>query len=127
GTSFALPDSELVNALNAARLLLLACRERRGDVWVPIGNPFQYRDVWLRDGARVAYALAISGFGPVARSMVAGLARFQWPNGAFLSQRGQLDGTGQALWAFEQVLLRGARPQELDPCIAAVMRASRLI
>jgi hypothetical protein len=127
GTSFALPDSELVNALNAARLLLLACRERRGDAWVPIGNPFQYRDVWLRDGARVAYALAISGYGPVARSMLAGLAAFQWPSGAFLSQRGQLDGTGQMLWAFEQVLLRGARPEELDPYLAAGERAWRWI
>jgi hypothetical protein len=127
GTSFGLPDSEVVNALNAARLLLLTCRERRGDAWVPIGNPFQYRDVWLRDGARVAYALAISGHGPVARSMLAGLARFQWPNGAFLSQRGQLDGTGQTLWMFEQVLLRGARPEELDPYITASMRSWRWI
>jgi hypothetical protein len=123
GTSFALPDSEVVSALNAARLLLLVCRERRGDVWLPIGNPFQYRDVWLRDGARVAHALAISGYGAVARSMMEGFAHYQWPNGAFLSQRGQLDGTGQALWAFEQVLMRGGRPEELDPYIAAGERA----
>jgi hypothetical protein len=127
GTSFALPDSEVVNAMNAARLLLLACRERRGNAWVPIGNPFQYRDVWLRDGARVAHALAITGYGPIARAMMAGFLGFQWPNGAFLSQRGQLDGTGQALWAFEQVMLRGARPEELDPYIEAGQRAWRWI
>jgi len=127
GTSFALPDSEVVSAMNAARLLLLACRERRGGAWVPIGNPFQYRDVWLRDGARVAHALAITGYGSAAREMMAGFIGFQWPNGAFLSQRGQLDGTGQALWAFEQVLLRGARPEELDPYIAAGQRAWRWI
>lgn len=127
GTQFAIPDSEVVIAMNAARLLLLACREKRGDAWLPIGNPFQYRDVWLRDGARVAQALAITGYGTVARDMMAGFLRYQWPNGAFLSQRGQLDGTGQALWAFEQVMLRGARPEELDPYVAAGTRAWRWI
>jgi hypothetical protein len=127
GTSFELPDSEVVSALNAARLLLLVCRERRGEVWLPIGNPFQYRDVWLRDGARVAHALAVSGYGAIARSMMEGFAHYQWPNGAFLSQRGQLDGTGQALWAFEQVMMRGGRPEELDPYIAAGERAWRWI
>jgi len=127
GTSFELGDPETENALRAAQLLLLACRERRGDVEIPIGNPFQYRDVWLRDGARVAHALAVSGHGDVARRLVAGLARFQWPNGAFLSQRGQLDGSGQALWTFEQVLARGNPPETLDPYIEAGTRTWRWI
>jgi hypothetical protein len=127
GTTFELGDPETESALRAATLLLLASRERRGDVEIPIGNPFQYRDVWLRDGARVAHALAISGHGDVARRMVAGLARFQWPNGAFLSQRGQLDGSGQALWAFEQVLLRGATPETVDPYIESGTRTWRWI
>jgi len=106
GARFELGDPELQDALRAARVLLLSCRERRGTRWVPIGGPFQYRDVWLRDGARAAAALAIAGHTTIARELAGGLAEFQWPNGAFISQRGQLDGNGQALWAFEQTLLR---------------------
>lgn len=127
GTSFELGDPEVENALRAATLMLLASRERRGDVEVPIGNPFQYRDVWLRDGARVVHALAVSGHGEVARAEVAGLMHFQWPNGSFLSQRGQLDGTGQALWAFEQVMLRGGDAAGQDQVADAGVKSWRWI
>lgn len=98
----ATPDT-LVNAAYAAALVtLVGCHERDGEDWVPIGNPFQYRDVWLRDGARTVRALAVAGLGDLAQADAWTLRRFQLPVGAFLSQRGQLDGTGQALWAFDQ-------------------------
>ena len=123
GARFELGDSTTESALKAARVILLSCRERRGTEWVPIGGPFHYRDVWLRDGARVVQALAVSGELDVARELAAGLLGFQWIQGAFLSQRGQLDGTGQALWAFEQALLRGSNPGVPGRFIAAAMRA----
>jgi hypothetical protein len=106
GAQFSLGDRETEDAVRAALVTLLACRERRGTLWVPIGNPFQYRDVWLRDGARAVRALSITGFNREAQDLARGLEWFEWPSGAFLSQRGQLDGTGQALWAFEQAHLR---------------------
>ena len=124
-TRFELADPEVEDALKAARIVMLSCRERRGSRWVPIGGPFQYRDVWLRDGARMAHALAIAGHTAVARQLVAGLADFQWPQGAFLSQRGQPDGTGQALWAFQQVLLRPAPADSLSRYLDAAVRAWR--
>src|SRR5262249_28466969 len=50
------------DALERASLVtLLVCEERSGAHLVPIGNPFQYRDVWLRDGARAVRALALAG------------------------------------------------------------------
>ncbi len=103
---FELGDPEAEHALLAARVVLLACTERRGAALVPIGSPFQYRDVWLRDGARAIRALAVSGHVETARELAAGLTLLQWPSGAFLSQRGQLDGTGQAVWAMAEALLR---------------------
>lgn len=106
GLQLRLGDAEVERAFDAARIVLLSLRERRGDRWVPIGGPFHYRDVWLRDGARAIHALAVAGHTREARELALGLEVFQWPNGAFLSQRGQLDGTGQALWAFEQAYLR---------------------
>jgi hypothetical protein len=125
GASFALGDAETESALRAATSLLLACRERHGPLWFPIGGPFQYRDVWLRDGARVAQALAIAGHTREASELAAGLATLQWPNGAYLTQRGQLDGTGQALWTFEQVLLRCTPRPPLDAFLDGGLHAWR--
>jgi hypothetical protein len=105
--------------------LLLSSRERRGPYWIPIGSPLQYRDVWLRDGARVIAALAAMGRTAEARALARGFAELQWPQGAFITQRGQLDGTGQALWAFEQALLRPppARSDSVERFATAAERA----
>ena len=116
GAHFALGDTDAEAALNGALVTLLACREHRGALWVPIGNPFQYRDVWLRDGARAIRALSVAGFTEESRDLARGLEAFEWPGGAYLSQRGQLDGTGQAMWAFEQAHLR----PEPDTSVARV-------
>ena len=76
---FRLGDPDVEAALSAARITLLACRERRGKHWFPLGGPFQYRDVWLRDGARVIQALALLGYGGEARQLARGFASLQWP------------------------------------------------
>jgi len=96
------PDTLVNLAWRAALVTLVQCQERDSGLWVPIGSPFQYRDVWLRDGARVVRALAVAGVPDLAADDARTLARFQLPGGALLSQRGQLDGTGEALWAFAQ-------------------------
>jgi len=127
GVRFSLGDPEVECALRAAEVTLLSLRERRGPAWVPIANPFHYRDVWLRDGARAIRALAVLGYTREARELCAGFEGLQWPQGAFLSQRGQLDGTGQALWAFEQALLRPAPDDSVGRYAAAAERAWRWI
>lgn len=99
----ATPDTLINAAWRAALVTLIQCQERIGEDWVSIGNPFQYRDVWIRDGARTVRAFAVAGLAERAKANAWAFRRFQLPPGAFLSQRGQLDGTGQALWAFEQV------------------------
>lgn len=105
------PDSLVNAAWRAALVTLLASQERDRDEWVPIGNPFQYRDVWLRDGARVVRALAVAGLTDVARSDAWTLTRFQLPTGVLISQHGQLDGTGQALWALAQAATLPPSPE----------------
>jgi hypothetical protein len=108
GATFDLPDSQVCEATRAARVTLLSLRERRGMDWVPIGGPFHYRGIWLRDGVRAMQALSLWGYTAEARSMASSFLLFQWPHGPFLSQTGQLDGTGQALWVFDQVAMRPA-------------------
>ena len=100
---FETPDTLVNAAWRAALVTLIQCQEKDGNDWLPIGNPFQYRDVWIRDGARVVRALAVAGLSERAKANAWTFRRYQLPPGAFLSQRGQLDATGQALWAFEQV------------------------
>lgn len=124
GLRLELGDPEVERAFDAARVVLLSLEERRGDRRVPIGGPFHYRDVWLRDGARMVHALSVAGHTREARERAHGLALFQWPHGAFLSQRGQLDGTGQALWAFEQAWLR---PSPDTAAASAAVLAARAI
>jgi hypothetical protein len=102
GAVLTTPDTLVNAAWRAALVTLIQCQERYGDDWVSIGNPFQYRDVWIRDGARVVRAFAVAGLTGRARANAWALRHFQLPLGALISQRGQLDGTGQALWAFEQ-------------------------
>lgn len=106
GTKFKLNDPEVESAVRAARVVLLSCRERRGGHWVPLGNPFQYRDVWLRDGARAIAALSVHGYTVEARALSESFLVWQAVHGPFVSQGAQLDGTGQALWAFGQANLR---------------------
>ena len=108
GTRFELGDPEVESAILAARVVLLECRERRGGHWVPLGGPFHYRDVYLRDGARAVAALAVHGYVAESRELAESFLEWQWPHGPFVSQGAQLDGTGQALWAIEQVMMRPA-------------------
>ena len=73
----------------------------------------------------VIHALALMGRVTEARALAGGLLAYQWPQGAFVSQRGQLDGTGHALWAMGEALLRPEPDRRLDAFTAAGMRAFR--
>ena len=123
GSSLATPDSLVNAAWRAALVTLLVCQERDRGEWMPIGNPFQYRDVWLRDGARAVRALAVAGYTDMARSDAWTLTRFQLPSGVLLSQQGQLDGTGQALWALAQAATLPPSPEWAARTLPVVRRA----
>jgi hypothetical protein len=123
GAEFFVPDPEVRKAILAARVVLLAARERRDVDWVPLGGPFQYRDVWLRDGARAAEALAVSGYTRESRELARGLLRFRTRTGTFVSQAGQLDGTGQMLWALEQTMLRPSPTKDVREIAGIARRA----
>jgi hypothetical protein len=111
GSPLTTRDSRVDAAWRAALVTLIVCQEReRGDL-IPLGNPFQYRDVWLRDAARTVRALAVAGYTDMARSAAWTLSRFQLPTGVLLSQHGQLDGTGQSLWAFSQAATLPPAPE----------------
>jgi hypothetical protein len=111
GSPLTTSDSLVDAAWRAALVTLLVCQEHERGDWVPLGNPFQYRDVWLRDAARTVRALAVAGYTEMARSDALTITRFQLPSGVLLSQQGQLDGTGQALWTLAQAATLPPAPE----------------
>lgn len=127
GPALSSGDPEWDAMERAAHVTLLQCLERESGGLATIGSPFQYRDVWLRDGARALRALALCGHAAEAREAARTFLRFQWPSGEFLSQRGQLDGTGQALWALEQAASHPADAAFAREVLPAAMRAVRAL
>ncbi len=69
---------------------------RDGTVIKP-GEGF-YDDFYLRDGAFQVHALDLAGFTSEGEESLAHFLTFQKPEGQFISQQGELDGNGQALW-----------------------------
>ena len=88
-------------------------------------NRFQYNRFWLRDGAFFARMYDLWGFPDIAEKELRHFLKFQDPGGNFVSQKGQLDGFGQALWAFgEHVRLTGDRKfaREIFPAIVRAVQ-----
>ena len=125
GVVLGIPDPAVADAFRSAVSVLLGCTQTREGREIPIGNPLQYRDVWLRDGSRCAASLAMAGHIGLARQIVLGFLAYQWPQGPFLSQRGQLDGTGHVLWAMGQTHLRPSPSNDLRELADAGMAAWR--
>ncbi len=61
-----------------------------------------YDEIYLRDGAYQAVSLAQAGFLDAARQSLDFFPRFQRESGQFVSQPGQLDANGYAVWAITE-------------------------
>jgi len=124
-TRLSVGDPALEQAVDEALLALVGCTERDGLALRGIGNPFQYRDTWIRDAARQASALSQWGLAAPASAIAADLAGFQGAAGDLMSQPGQLDGTGQAMWAQAEVFSRGTGTAVPDSIASMLARAWR--
>jgi hypothetical protein len=118
-------DPALEQAVDEALLVLMGCTERDGGRVRGIGNPFHYRDTWIRDASRQASALAQWGLAEPARAIAGELLDFQGGDGDLLSQPGQLDGTGEAMWAQGEVYARAPGLSVPDSVVRSLARAWR--
>jgi hypothetical protein len=125
GARFDLGDLDLERAIAAARVTLLSLRERREGVWTPLAGPVEDRDIWPREAARSLQALALHGYVAEARAMAEGMLDAQWPEGPFAGRGDPRIGTGQTLWAMEQVLLRPEPVADVRRYAVAADRAWR--
>jgi hypothetical protein len=65
-------------------------------------GPYTYKRFWFRDAAFIIKALLCAGLSSRAQSIISTFFSRQTADGYFLSQDGEWDSTGQALWAMNQ-------------------------
>lgn len=116
-----LGDPRVEQAVDDALLVLMGCTERRSGHLRPIGNPFQYRDTWIRDAARQISALSQWGDDVDARELAISLLEFRSDAGDIMSQPGQLDGTGEVMWALDEAFSRGCEAALPDSALRAIV------
>jgi hypothetical protein len=102
GMRIALPERKVVDAFRASLVYDLMARDAHDGTYVQTVNEFQYHAFWLRDASFIARAYDVTGYPEFAAQVLAFFAGWQQPDGNFVSQGGQFDGWGQALWAYGQ-------------------------
>jgi hypothetical protein len=74
-------------------------------------GPFLYKRFWFRDAAFILNALLCAGFKDRVAGVLDGFRHKQTRQGYFLSQEGEWDSNGEALWIMRQYcVMTGAKP-----------------
>ncbi|MDQ3870811.1 MAG: hypothetical protein M3301_04240, partial [Chloroflexota bacterium] len=124
-TRIDVPEAKAVDTYYAS-LMNIALPRYRGPngAWIQTVNNLRYHAFWLRDGAVMANALDLVGLHRQAGEDLGFFLDWQGPDGLFISRPGQLDGFGQALWAFGEHMRRtdsGAFANFVYPAIRRAM------
>ncbi|OQA90575.1 MAG: hypothetical protein BWY28_00180 [bacterium ADurb.Bin236] len=93
-----IPDDKLQRAFDVNKAYLLLLWD--GDAICP--GPFTYHHFWFRDAAYQVTALEKMGFEREAAQVVASYPGRQRKDGFFISQNGEWDANGQAMWTLLQ-------------------------
>ena len=112
GLQLELGEPKTLATFRASLMYLMLARDRvrqaaapgrpGRNLYVQTVNKLQYHAFWLRDGAFMTRAYDVSGHARRAAECLGFFPRFQLADGNFLSQSGQHDGWGEALWAVGQ-------------------------
>ncbi|MGH9600527.1 MAG: hypothetical protein ACRD27_11735 [Terracidiphilus sp.] len=100
GIQISLPEKEVTDAFKANLIYDMMARDHVGDNYIQTVNKLQYHAFWLRDGSHIMNAYDVAGFPNLVRESLPFFLESQQPDGLFISQNGQYDGWGQALWTF---------------------------
>jgi hypothetical protein len=100
GMRIELPEAKATDTFDASLVYdLMALNDVEGQA-VQTVNDFQYHRFYLRDAADFVRMYDATGYSDIAARVLAFFPSRQQPDGNFLSQPGQYDGWGEALWAF---------------------------
>jgi hypothetical protein len=100
GMQIQLPEAKAADTFRASLIYDLEAIDHAGDDYIQTVNKVQYHAFWLRDGSHIMNAYDETGHFGAARECLPFFLKTQNNDGLFLSQPGQYDGWGQALWAF---------------------------
>jgi hypothetical protein len=96
------PEAKVQATYQAAIAEILESRYQTPSGWVQSPNRLQYQAFWIRDAAIETQALDLVGLHAAAAQNLSFMDTFQEPGGLFISQAGQYDELGEALWALSQ-------------------------
>ncbi len=113
------PEAKVDATYRAAIAEMLESRIDTPAGWEQCPNRLQYRAFWIRDAAIETQALDLAGLHAAAAQNLSFIDAFQQPDGLFISQAGQYDEWGEALWALAQ---HAALAQEPDYAAAQLGR-----
>lgn len=98
GMTVRVPDDAVQDAFDANKAHLLVLHD--GDRITP--GPFLYHEFWFRDAAFMLNALGQLGYHAQVKQVLATIPEYIRKDGYVLSQEGEWDSNGQALWLLEQ-------------------------
>jgi len=126
GMTINLSESKVTNASRAALIHNIMSQDFPADNEVlQTVNRFQYNKFWLRDGSFFARMYAIWGHLESSQNLLRHFLHYQDESGNFISQKGQLDGFGESLWAFgEYIKITGDRDfaREILPAVKKAVK-----
>lgn len=102
GMQIETPEAKVNNTFRASLVYDLMARDHIGDNYIQTVNKLHYHAFWLRDASDIVHMYDVTGYSPIASQDLDFFARFQQPDGMFLSQEGQYDAQGEVLWAYGQ-------------------------
>jgi hypothetical protein len=100
GIRINLPERKVTETFRASLLYAIQAIDHVGEDSVQNVNKLQYHAFWLRDASHIMSAYDVAGYPDLTRQCLLFFLKQQDTNGLFISQPGQYDGWGQALWAF---------------------------
>ncbi len=100
GIDISVPEQKVNDTFKANLIYDLIARDKVGPDYVQTVNKSHYHAFWLRDASYIVRMYDLSGYHDIARQCLEFFARWQQPDGNFVSQGGQFDGWGQTMWAY---------------------------
>ncbi len=100
GIEITTPEAKVNDTYRASLVNDLVALNKVNGSYVQTINQLQYHRFYLRDSADFVRMYDTSGYPEIAREVLDFFATRQQPDGNFLSQPGQYDGWGEALWIY---------------------------
>ncbi|MHA1149818.1 MAG: hypothetical protein ACTSR8_16405 [Promethearchaeota archaeon] len=118
------PEEKVTNTSKVSLIYNFMCQNYHSDGRIEQHvNRFQYNAFWLRDSS--FYSKMYSQFNrlDVSKALLSHFLTKQKRKGNFISQKGQLDGFGQSLWAFGEYIKYSDDKQFASMIFKPVMKA----